>query len=106
MNKMKEVLVLSNPNYYYRLCCEHKGKVVRVYETSGREHVGKIMRVDEQYVWLERVGPGVSGYGYGYYGYDPYAGYGAGYGAGGGFWFPVALAALGGFALGAAFFWW
>lgn len=93
MNKMKEVLVLSNPNYYYRLCCEHKGKVVRLYETTGREHVGRIMRVDEQYVWLERVGTDTRGYGYGYYpayGYDPY--YGAGYGHGGGYWFPVALA--------------
>lgn len=88
---------MPNPTYYYKICCEHKGKVVRLYETSGREHVGRIVEVDEQYVWIERTVTETRGYSYGFYGprfYPrPYV-------------FPVALAALGGFALGAALFWW
>ncbi|MBU9721868.1 MULTISPECIES: hypothetical protein [Bacillaceae] len=78
--------------YYYDICCKHKGKVVRIYDKSGREYVGRIANVDRTYVWLEPVNPSARGFGYGW-------------GWGGGFWFPVALAAIGGFALGTAFFW-
>ncbi|MBU9713844.1 hypothetical protein [Evansella tamaricis] len=79
--------------YYYDLCCKHRGKVVRIYDRSGKEYIGKIANIDKTYVWLEPVHHPPSGFGYGYYG-------GWGYG-----WFPIALAAIGGFALGTAFFW-
>lgn len=108
---------------YYHLCCQHKGKVVSIYEKSGRVHVGKIEHVDQEYVWLSPTSQGPRGFGYGYhgYGYDAYsygggypaphyggypqAGYGGSTGHGNPSFAPVALAAVGGLALGAAFFW-
>lgn len=117
---------------YYDLCCQHKGQVVRITEKCGNVHVGKIAHVDQKNVWLDR-GQSRHGFGYGYYGHPGaygaypahgaagyghghYAGYGPGHGAGyghgygGGFGrnpyiVPVALAGIGGFALGSAFFW-
>ncbi len=86
----------------YHLCCQHRGKVVHIYEKSGKVHYGKIVDVDREYVWIDpRVSGGPSGFRYGYPGYGAYGGFG---GYGGGF-VPVALAAVGGLALGAAFFW-
>ena len=78
---------MSDASYYYDLCCKHKGKVVRIYDRYGREYVGRISHTDRDYVWLEPVHSGAGGFGFGF------------------FFFPVALAAIGGFALGAAFFW-
>lgn len=87
---------------YYDICCRHKGKHVRIVDLSGKEYHGKIVNVDTQYVYLETENRGFSGFGYGY---------------GGGYYYPgyppypyrpvvpIALAAIGGFALGAAFFW-
>ncbi|WP_179295537.1 hypothetical protein [Bacillus sp. FJAT-45350] len=122
-------------NQYFDLCQRHVGQVVKIREKSGVEHYGKIVNVDQQYVYLETnshrrefggygygsfgpgFGPGVGygGFGHGHghgYGHGAYGagyghhGYGAGYGGfGGGFGVPVALAAIGGFALGSAFFW-
>lgn len=100
---------------YYELCCQHRGRVVSIYEKTGRVHVGKIVDVDERYVWLSPTSARSRGFGYGYqgYGYNAYS-YGAGYPGYGGYgpsygrnpyFAPVALAAVGGFALGAAFFW-
>ena len=106
----------------YHLCCQHKGKVVHIYEKTGKVHYGKIVEVDQEFVWIDtRVSSSESprGFGYGYPGYGGFSGFGGGYGGGyggyGGYgaygygrrpWlFPVALAAIGGFALGAAFFW-
>ncbi|OLN22137.1 hypothetical protein BTO30_11220 [Domibacillus antri] len=77
----------------YNLCCKHHGRVVRITCHDGKVHVGKITRVTREHVWLRPVG-GIGGFGYGFY-----RGYGYGYGI------PIALAAIGGFALGAAFFW-
>lgn len=96
----------------YHLCCQHRGKVVQIYEKSGKVHYGKIVEVDTEYVYLDtRVG-GPRGFGYGYYGgFGGYGGYGyGGYGYPGfgyrnPYWIPVSLAAIGGLALGAAFFW-
>lgn len=82
----------------YHLCCQHHGKIVQIYEKSGKIHHGRIVKVDQEHVWIDPMvkGPRGFGYGYGYGGYgyvrNPY-------------WVPVALAAIGGFALGAAFFW-
>ncbi|MFN7250449.1 MAG: hypothetical protein ACK4M9_06590 [Anaerobacillus sp.] len=105
----------------YHLCCQHRGKVVHIYEKSGKVHYGRIVEVDTEYVWIDRsVGRSPRGLAYGYPGYGGYGGYGAygahgvgygGYGAHGAgfgrnpFLAPVALAAVGGLALGAAFFW-
>lgn len=86
--------------HYYDLCCKHRGQVVTIYEKCGKVHVGKIVNVDHQFVYIEPLSGGVSGYGWGYPGWG-YPGYG--------FrrpFFPVALAAIGGFALGSALFWW
>lgn len=91
---------------YYEMCCQHRGKVVSIYEKSGKMHYGRIVEVDREYVWIEPTGARPRGFGYGYYGYGGYPGYGYhGHGFHRPFWVPVALAAIGGFALGAAFFW-
>ncbi|MDQ0256531.1 hypothetical protein J2S74_003951 [Evansella vedderi] len=108
---------------YYDLCCQHKGQVVRITERCGKVHVGRIAHVDQKNVWMERAGSG-HGFGYGYHGYHGHPGhghhhahgyhhhpgYGPDYGHGGFIgrnphFFPVALAGIGGFALGSAFFW-
>lgn len=92
----------------YHLCCQHHGKVVHIYEKSGKVYHGRIVKVDQEYVWIDPMVNGPRGYGYGAYGggYPSYGygGYGYGYGRNP-YWVPVALAAIGGFALGAAFFW-
>lgn len=89
--------------HYYHVCCEHRGKVVTIYERTGKRHVGRIVEVDKQFVYLEPTSAGVTGYSWGYPGYGwGYRPYGYGYRP---YWVPVALAAIGGFALGAAFFW-
>ncbi|WP_026672448.1 hypothetical protein [Alkalihalobacterium bogoriense] len=89
----------------YDLCCQHQGKEVILHEKCGRQHFGRIVKVDRQYVWLEKQPqtPNFGGFSYGFYG----AGY-PGYGFGGRNIFPIALGAIGGFALGTAFFgpWW
>ncbi|MDG5786827.1 hypothetical protein QA612_04930 [Evansella sp. AB-P1] len=106
---------------YYDLCCQHQGQVVQITEKCGKIHVGKIAKVDSSYVWIEPTHrghgfgygyPGYWGPGYGAGGYGAPAGYGAGgpgYGGGGftnnPYFVPVALAGIGGFALGSAFFW-
>ncbi|WP_096435809.1 hypothetical protein [Alteribacter populi] len=87
---------MSRTQHYYNLCNRHQGRTVRIIENGGYEHVGRIVRVTPNCVYLEcnrRPGWGGFGYGYGgYYGYRPYV-------------YPVALAAIGGFVLGAALFW-
>ncbi|OIJ12533.1 hypothetical protein BKP37_13990 [Anaerobacillus alkalilacustris] len=85
---------------YYQLCCQHKGKVVHIYEKTGKVHCGRIVEVDREYVWLDPMVRGPRGFGYGYGG--GYGGYRYGRNP---YFVPVALAAVGGFALGAAFFW-
>ncbi|MCP3765000.1 hypothetical protein NLX67_22065 [Domibacillus sp. A3M-37] len=82
----------------YRLCCKHYGKPVRITCHDGRVYTGKITRVTRDHVWI-RPAQGLGGFGYGFYGAGGYGFYGGGYGA------RVALAAVGGFALGAAAFW-
>jgi hypothetical protein len=77
----------------YSLCHKHHGKAVRITCHDGKVHVGKITRVTREHVWIRPSG-GLGGFGYGYYG-------GYGYGRA----FPIALAAIGGFALATAFFW-
>ncbi|PYZ93950.1 hypothetical protein CR194_10530 [Salipaludibacillus keqinensis] len=80
------------------MCCRYKGKYVRITDVSGVEYRGRIVNVDRQYVYLEQDNKGFGGFGYGYYGgyYPPPRYY---YPV-----VPVALAAIGGFFLGAAFF--
>lgn len=84
---------------YYDICCRYRGKQVRITDLSGVEYRGRIVDVDQKFVYLERESSPFTGFGYGYGGY--YGGY---------YYrprpiFPIALAAIGGFALGAAFFW-
>ncbi|MGO4886907.1 hypothetical protein ACJ2A9_04040 [Anaerobacillus sp. MEB173] len=83
-------------NYYYGLCCQHKGKYVHIHDKSGRSYYGKIVDVDRQFVYLEseRGRTDLGGYGYGWYG----GGYGYRRPI-----FPIALAGIAGFALGVAF---
>ncbi|MBU9721883.1 MULTISPECIES: hypothetical protein [Bacillaceae] len=116
---------------YYDLCCQHRGQFVQITEKCGRKHVGRIADVDQKNVWLEQpqmnsrgFGYGYHGYHQGYHGYAPAPSYGApgyAYGAPAGHgspaygprpgwggnpnFVPVALAGIGGFALGSAFFW-
>ena len=93
-------------NYYYDLCCKHRGKVVHIVEKCGRSHYGRLVNVDNQFVYLEPISMGrddVFSYGW----YSPvYGGYwGRSRYRHGGF-VPIALAAIAGFALGSALFWW
>ncbi|WP_280769349.1 hypothetical protein [Salipaludibacillus daqingensis] len=84
--------------HYYDMCCRYRGKRVRITDVSGKEYRGRIVDVDQQYVYLEQESSGFGGFGYGYRGYYGHYGYYRPV-------FPIALAAIGGFALGAAFFW-
>ncbi|WP_084405723.1 hypothetical protein [Alteribacter aurantiacus] len=88
---------MSRYTHYYNVCSRNQGRNVRIVEHCGRQHVGRIVRVTRSNVYIEGRGPqgGFGAFGYGYYGYyrpRPYV-------------YPVALAAIGGFALGALLFW-
>lgn len=74
---------------YYDLCCRYQGKVVRINDTRGRMHVGRINRVTRNKVYIEPMTQR-GGYSFGYYGY----GYGYPYGIGLGFIAGIALAGL------------
>jgi hypothetical protein len=78
---------------YYQLCCRYQGRVVRINDRFGKIHHGRIVRVSNSKVYIQPL-LRRPGFGYGYYGYG---GYGAAYG--------VALGAIVGVALAAAFFW-
>lgn len=78
----------------YGLCCRYQGKVVRIREHNGREHVGRITRVSPNRVYIEPYGQR-GGFGYGYFG----GYYGSGYG------YSIALSFIAGVALGGLFFW-
>ncbi|APH04731.1 hypothetical protein [Bacillus weihaiensis] len=82
-------------HHYYQLCCKYNGKVVRISDRHGRNHVGKICRVTQDKVYIQPLIQRGGGYGYGYYGYG--YGYGAPYGIGLGF--------ITGLVLGGLFFW-
>ncbi|MDE5415025.1 MAG: hypothetical protein LPK26_12255 [Bacillaceae bacterium] len=87
---------------YYQMCCKHRGKVVTIYEKCGRRHYGRIVNVDHQFVYIEPVHPhsgGLGGFSYGFYGGWGFRPWGVGV-------VPIALAAIGGFALASAFLWW
>jgi hypothetical protein len=85
----------------YGLCCRYQGKMVRIHEHGGRQHVGRITSVSRNRVYIEPVGPR-GGFGYGFGGYG---GYGGGYGYGGYGGYGVALGAIAGIALAGLFFW-
>ncbi|WP_059102775.1 hypothetical protein [Shouchella shacheensis] len=89
---------------YHNMCKANVGKCVHITEHCGRRHYGRIVDVDDRHVYLtdSRGGSGFS-YGWGG-GWGGYGGYG-GWGYGGGRVWPVALGAIGGFALASAFFW-
>ncbi|MDQ0228901.1 hypothetical protein [Metabacillus malikii] len=78
--------------HYYHLCCRYNGKVVRINDSYGRVHVGKICRVTPHKVFIQPLNQR-PGYGFGYYGY----GYGYPYGIG--------LGLITGIALAGLFFW-
>ncbi|MCP3761085.1 hypothetical protein NLX67_01580 [Domibacillus sp. A3M-37] len=86
---------MSHPHMYH-VCCKHVGKMVRLTCHDGKVYTGRITRVTHEHVWLHPAG-GLGGFGYGF-------GYRYGYG-GYGYGVPIALAAIGGFALASAFFW-
>ncbi|WP_227938086.1 hypothetical protein [Alkalihalobacillus deserti] len=79
---------------YYDLCCLYRGKVVTITCVDGKTYSGTITNVTKTHVYLQPTGGShFGGFGYGW-----------GYGRWG--WgFPIALAAIGGFALGAALWW-
>ncbi|WP_096189480.1 hypothetical protein [Evansella halocellulosilytica] len=84
---------MASASHYYDLCCRHRGRVARITDRRGREYVGRIVNVDRTNVYLQPFGGSRQyGFGYGYYGgYSPVV--------------PIALAAIGGFLVGTAFFW-
>lgn len=86
------------PQNYYNLCCQYHGKVVRINDRFGNVHVGKIMRVTPNKVYIQSNQRPPRGFGYGFYGY-PY-GYGYGYGV-----YGIGLGFITGLALGSLFFW-
>jgi hypothetical protein len=101
----------------YELCCRYRERVVRIQDKDGKHHLGRVMDITENSVWIEPVGQrryrgfnGGFGYGFGSrryddefygedrYGYDNY-GYdyyyaGAAYELAFGFIAGIALAAL------------
>ncbi|KHF40389.1 hypothetical protein [Halalkalibacter okhensis] len=82
---------------YYDLCCRYIGRDVTITCKDGKKFSGKITHVTNTHVYLQPTGSQFGGFGYGYgwgYGYRPW-----------GWGFPIALAAIGGFALGAALWW-
>lgn len=85
--------MMSGRNYYH-LCCRYKGRVVRINDRFGKVHHGRILRITNNKVYIQPV-MRRPGFGYGYYGYG--YGYGSAY--------AVALGAIVGVALAAAFFW-
>lgn len=84
----------------YDLCCQHRGKVVTIYDKSGRAHTGRIVNVDRQFVYIERhTERSIGGFGFGF------GGLGWGWGWPGAGIIPIALAGIAGFALGSLFWW-
>ncbi|MFN2745718.1 MULTISPECIES: hypothetical protein [Bacillus] len=81
---------------YYRFCNQNIGRVARITDRNGRVHVGKIVRVSPNRVFIapaiRRGGPG---FGYGFYG--GWWGWGPAYGIG--------LGLIAGIALAGLFFW-
>ncbi|MCR6111455.1 hypothetical protein HXA35_13985 [Bacillus sp. A301a_S52] len=77
---------MSQTQYYFDVCNRYKGRYVHITDLCGRKYYGKIVHVDQHHVYLQPTSD-FGGYGYGFY------------------TVPIALAAIGGFALGAAFFW-
>jgi small nuclear ribonucleoprotein (snRNP)-like protein len=93
---------------YYELAKEHQGQRVTITDVSGTTYTGKLVNVDSGHVYLELEQAGEQesydrngGYGYGYYQppYPPSCGPSNNV-------VPIALAAIGGFALASAFFLW
>ncbi|WLR43334.1 hypothetical protein LC087_03875 [Bacillus carboniphilus] len=88
---------------YYDLCCQYRGKQVRIRDRQGNIHTGRINRVTRDQVFLQPSGPPPRGFGFGYY-RRPYPPYGPrpypffpAYG--------IALGFILGVALVGAFFW-
>ncbi|GAE34295.1 hypothetical protein [Halalkalibacter akibai] len=83
---------------YYDLCCRYRGKVVTISCLDGKRYTGTITHVTDTHVYLQPTGTSQFG-GFGY-------GWGWGWGRPGfGLGFPIALAAIGGLALGSALWW-
>ncbi|MGG3891636.1 hypothetical protein [Metabacillus fastidiosus] len=81
---------------YYNICCQYQGKMVRINDRAGNVHVGRIMRVSSNRVFIQSNQRPPRGFGLGYYG--------AGYGYGGGF-YGIGLGFITGIALAGLFFW-
>ncbi|UII57914.1 hypothetical protein LS684_11230 [Cytobacillus spongiae] len=85
---------------YYQQCFKGVGKYATIRTNDGGVHRGVIHRVTPSKVYIRPLGGqrrNYGGFGYGYgYGYG-YRGFGPGYG--------IALGAIIGLAVGAAFFW-
>ncbi|MDT8860683.1 hypothetical protein N0O92_10600 [Alkalihalobacillus sp. MEB130] len=82
---------------YYDLCCRYKGREVTITCLDGKKYCGRITHVTDTHVYIQPTGSHFGGFGYGW-------GWGAGR-WGWGWGFPIALAAIGGFALGSALWW-
>jgi hypothetical protein len=82
---------------YYELCCRYTGRDVTITCIDGKKYSGRITHVTDTHVYLQPTSSHFGGFGYGY-------GWGYGYGRRR-FGFPIALAAITGFVLGAALWW-
>ncbi|MBU9711786.1 hypothetical protein [Evansella tamaricis] len=38
--------------HYYKVCCDHMGQDVEITDREGKVYVGKIERVDREYVYI------------------------------------------------------
>ncbi|GAA3324106.1 hypothetical protein GCM10020331_050650 [Ectobacillus funiculus] len=96
-----------NPKQCYSLCCQYHGKVVRIHDINGQVHLGRVVDVTDESVWLEPMDSRAFDLGFGYNGYDDFGRdygydyeYDSYYGAGAviefafGFIIGIALAAL------------
>jgi hypothetical protein len=89
---------MSNGNYY-NLCCRYQGRHVRIDDRHGNVHVGRILRVTPNQVFIQPSRHRGNNNGYGGYGYGGYGGYGYEdtYG--------LALGVITGIVLASLFFW-
>ncbi|MCP8969157.1 hypothetical protein [Ectobacillus ponti] len=50
----------------YHTCCQYRGQVVRIHDTEGRVHIGRVIDIEEDRVWLQPVSRrSAGGFGYG-----------------------------------------
>ncbi|MFS1519343.1 hypothetical protein V1503_23185 [Bacillus sp. SCS-151] len=91
--------------HWYNMCRRYHGQVVQIDDHHGNRHVGRIVHLTPNKVYLQPAGPPSRGFGYGPRGgfgyglYRPFGGFFPGLAVG------IGLGAITGIALASLFFW-